>query len=60
MNIIKTLSQLLRQRSKDERGVAVVEYAIMLALVSLAVTAFGQGISGAVTDVFSRLLDIIA
>jgi len=43
------------QKRCQEQGVTVVEYAIMLVLVSLAVAVFGTGF-GAVTDVFSRLV----
>lgn len=47
------------QRDKDA-GVTVVEYAIMLALIAIIVAAFGQGLSGSVTSVFSRMLSILA
>ena len=59
VNILKTANQLLKQRCKDQRGVAVVEYAVMLALISIAVATFGQGISGSVMDTFSRVIDIL-
>ncbi len=36
----------------DEKGVTTVEYAIMLALVALAVAAATPGLSDAVVDVF--------
>jgi Flp pilus assembly pilin Flp len=38
-----------------EKGVTTVEYAVMLVLVAIAVLAFGSGIAGSVTNVFSRL-----
>ncbi len=37
----------------DEKGVTTVEYAIMLALVALAVAAATPGLSKAVVDVFA-------
>jgi Flp pilus assembly pilin Flp len=37
----------------DEKGVTTVEYAIMLALVALAVAASTPGLSQAVVDVFA-------
>ena len=39
----------------DEKGVTTVEYAVMLFLVAIAVLLFGQGISNAVTGVFSQI-----
>ncbi len=43
----------------SEKGVTTVEYAIMLVLVALAVAAFGLGLSGAVTGVFSRMISAL-
>lgn len=53
---INYLRLLLNRFQKDEKGVTTVEYAIMLVLVALAVAAFGLGLSGAVTGVFSRMI----
>jgi Flp pilus assembly pilin Flp len=41
---------------KREKGVTTVEYAVMLVLVAIAVLAFGSGLSGSVTGVFSQLI----
>ena len=41
---------------KQEKGVTTVEYAVMLVLVAIAVLAFGAGLSGSVTGVFSRIV----
>ncbi len=60
MYIIETLRQLLMQVRNDERGVTTVEYAIMLVLIAIAVAAFGLGLSGAVTSVFSRMISNLA
>ena len=60
MYIIETLRQLLMQVRDDERGVTTVEYAIMLVLIAIAVAAFGLGLSGAVTSVFSRMISNLA
>jgi Flp pilus assembly pilin Flp len=43
----------MREYGKDERGVTTVEYAIMLALVALAVAAATPGLSDAVITVFT-------
>jgi Flp pilus assembly pilin Flp len=45
---------------KGEKGVTTVEYAVMLVLVAIAVLAFGSGIAGSVTNVFSRLASSLA
>ena len=51
--------QLFRQLRDDETGVAVMEYAIMLALIGLAVAGFSLGLSDGVVGVFSRLVGIL-
>ncbi len=43
----------MREYGKDEKGVTTVEYAIMLALVALAVAAATPGLSDAVIGVFT-------
>ena len=45
---------LLRRSGADEKGVTTVEYAIMLALVAVAVALATPGISDAVTSVFDE------
>ena len=60
MYMIEALRQLLMQVRDDERGVSTVEYAIMLVLIAIAVAAFGLGLSGAVTSVFSRMISNLA
>ncbi len=60
MYIMETLRQLLVQLRNDERGVTTVEYAVMLVLIAIAVAAFGLGLSGSVTSVFSRMISALA
>ncbi len=43
----------IRGSGRDEKGVTTVEYAIMLALVALAVAAATPGLSDAVIGVFT-------
>jgi Flp pilus assembly pilin Flp len=43
-----------------QRGVTTVEYAVMLVLVAIAVLAFGSGIAGSVTNVFSVLISSLS
>jgi Flp pilus assembly pilin Flp len=43
-------------RKRGQKGVTTVEYAVMLVLVAIAVLAFGQGIAGSVTGVFSKMI----
>ncbi len=50
----------MREYGKDERGVTTVEYAIMLALVALAVAAATPGLSDAVVAVFVATTDEMA
>ena len=59
MYMIEALRQLLMRVRDDESGVTTVEYAIMLILIAIAVAAFGTGLSGAVTQVFSKMIDAL-
>ena len=59
MYMIDALRQLLVQLRNDECGVTTVEYAIMLVLIAIAVAAFGLGLSGSVTSVFSRMISAL-
>jgi len=45
---------------KKQAGVTTVEYAVMLVLVAIAVLAFGSGIAGSVTAVFSNLISALS
>lgn len=45
----------IRLRS-DESGVTVVEYAVMLFLVAIAVLFFGSGIADSVTGTFQQIV----
>ena len=48
------IQQLLARFSGQDKGVTTVEYAIMLALVAVAVALATPGISDAVTSVFDE------
>ena len=39
-----------------QSGVTTIEYAVMLVLIAISVAAFGQGLSGSVTSVYSRMV----
>jgi Flp pilus assembly pilin Flp len=58
--IMSKIELVLSRIPKDEKGVTTVEYAIMLVLVALAVAAFGAGLSGSVTGVFTRMITALA
>jgi Flp pilus assembly pilin Flp len=53
IEVVKSLKLHLLSRTGDERGVTMVEYAIMLALVGLTVAMFGPEISGAIEAIFT-------
>ncbi len=59
LEAIGYLRLLAHRITKNQEGVTTVEYAIMLVLVALAVAAFGLGLSGAVTGVFSRMISAL-
>jgi Flp pilus assembly pilin Flp len=52
--LFETIKFYLRSMGTDEKGVTTVEYAIMLALVAIAVAISTPGISDAVTSVFDE------
>ena len=47
-------------RKDDETGVTVVEYAIILMVIALAVAGFGLGFRGSVVLIFSRLVSALS
>jgi Flp pilus assembly pilin Flp len=47
------------KRSKRQKGVTTVEYAIMLALIAIAVALAAPGISSAVVQVFGNASSIM-
>ena len=52
----KSFLAAFSRRRGAERGVTTLEYAIMLVLVSVAVSTFGLGLGGSVNSVFSRMV----
>jgi Flp pilus assembly pilin Flp len=55
----KEIITIARDERKSEKGVTTVEYAVMLVLVAIAVLAFGSGLSGSVTGVFSQIVSAL-
>jgi Flp pilus assembly pilin Flp len=49
---------MLRKRNK-QKGVTVVEYAIMLALIAIAVAVAAPNITSAVLNVFSKASSVM-
>ena len=60
MECNETTTQPLNDNRSGEKGVTTVEYAVMLVLVALAVAAFGANFSGAITGVFTQLVNVLA
>jgi len=60
MDIRMGESRISFRKSDRQRGVTTVEYAVMLVLVAIAVLAFGSGIAGSVTGVFSRMVSSLS
>jgi Flp pilus assembly pilin Flp len=56
MDTRETVIGFANDQHTQEKGVTTVEYAVMLVLVAIAVLAFGAGLSGSVTGVFSTLI----
>jgi pilus assembly protein Flp/PilA len=51
------MKELMKQFIREEKGVTTVEYAIMLALVALAVALATPGIRDAVVNIFVSTAD---
>jgi Flp pilus assembly pilin Flp len=48
-----------KKRAKRQKGVTTVEYAIMLALIAIAVALAAPGISSAVVQVFGNASSVM-
>ena len=55
----KEMITIAKDERKSEKGVTTVEYAVMLVLVAIAVLAFGSGLSGSITGVFSQIVSAL-
>jgi len=49
----------IMQKKKNDKGVTVVEYAIMLALIAIAVAVAAPNITSAVLSVFSKASSVM-
>jgi len=47
------------QKQRNEKGVTVVEYAIMLALIAIAIAVAAPNITSAVISVFSKASSVM-
>jgi Flp pilus assembly pilin Flp len=57
---INNLFAQIKRRKKSQAGVTVVEYAIMLALIAIAVAVSAPNITSAVIGVFSKASSVMA
>ena len=57
---MKKFADRVKKFLKSEDGPTAVEYAVMLVLIAIAVAAFGLGLSGSVTSVFSRMISSLS
>jgi Flp pilus assembly pilin Flp len=56
---MKSLFVPSKRRKKSQSGVTVVEYAIMLALIAIAVAVAAPNITSAVVGVFSKASSVM-
>ena len=54
-NLLVMLNLKVRELVAGEQGQDLVEYALLVALVSLAAVASSNGLAGAITGVFSNI-----
>jgi Flp pilus assembly pilin Flp len=55
-----SLLNQMKRRIKKQKGVTVVEYALMLALIAIAVAVATPNIASAVVKVFSKASSVMA
>lgn len=55
MNNYNKIKQSLAAFLKDEEGASGIEYALVAAMVAVALVAFVPGISAAITDIFTGI-----
>jgi Flp pilus assembly pilin Flp len=60
MSVRTSKSTTVHGKNHRQKGVTTVEYAVMLVLVAIAVLAFGAGIAGSVTNVFSTMVSSLS
>jgi Flp pilus assembly pilin Flp len=53
------IPQLTVRNKKTQKGVTIVEYAIMLALIAIAIAVAAPNITSAVTGVFSKASSVM-
>jgi Flp pilus assembly pilin Flp len=53
------LKENLMQKERNQKGVTVVEYAIMLALIAIAVAVAAPNVTSAVIGVFSKASSVM-
>ena len=56
----ENLLNQMKRRNRKQKGVTVVEYALMLALVAIAVALATPNIASAVISVFSKASSVMA
>ena len=56
----ENLLDQMKRRNRKQKGVTVVEYALMLALVAIAVALATPNIASAVVSVFSKASSVMA
>mgnify|MGYP001325743805 CR=1 FL=1 len=56
----ENLLNQMKRRNRKQKGVTVVEYALMLALVAIAVALATPNIASAVIGVFSKASSVMA
>jgi Flp pilus assembly pilin Flp len=56
--IFKLLS-IVHQRSNEERGAVAAEYAVLLALIAVALVGIVGGLTGAITNGFQAAIDVL-
>ena len=56
----ESLLEQMKRKNRKQKGVTVVEYALMLALIAIAVALASPNIANAVIGVFSKASSVMA
>lgn len=49
----------IHERSTGERGAVAAEYAVLLALIAVALVTIIEGLTGGITTAFGRAIDVL-
>ncbi len=56
---MKTILSTTRHHLDDERGAVAAEYAVLMALIIIAMLVVIQGLTGGIVNTFQAIIDVL-